>query len=578
MDADSESGGLSEAQKPLGQVLIGKGKLTEPQLAEALVLQRRRSARIGELLCQLGHLDRQTVIEALTEQAGIPRADLETYQVQPEALSAVSADLAFRHKVLPIAMHNRALCLAMADPFDRAAAEAVRVLSGKRIERYYCPEGELVDASRRLYGSTVARMIADLDTAPGGAEPDEQELTSQLQEMAREPSVVNLVNLVILEGIEGRASDIHVEPFEKTLKIKVRIDGILHELSPPPKRLQPAIVSRVKIMAGMNIAERFVPQDGHITFSAPKGRVDMRVATVPTIFGECVAMRILDRSVGLIELEGLGLNSACLAQLSYLLRRPHGIILVTGPTGSGKTTTLYAMLNRIYTAEKKIITIEDPVEYELEGINQIPVNRKRGLGFANGLRAIVRQDPDIIMVGEIRDRETADIAIRAALTGHLVFSTLHTNDAPGAVTRLLDMGVEPFLLASSLEGVMAQRLVRTICPECKVPHAPEPEVLERVGHRPDNAHDGNFYRGEGCRHCRQTGYSGRTGIFELLRVTPVVARAVLRRGSAAEVGAAAPDDHEPMREDGFHKAKQGRTSLEEVLRVTQDTQTEEALS
>ena len=398
MDADSESGGLSDAQTPLGQVLIEKGKLTEPQLAEALVLQRRRSARIGELLCQLGHLDRQTVIEALAEQAGIPRADLETYKVQPEALSAVSADLAFRHKVLPIAMHNRALCLAMADPFDRAAAEAVRVLTGKRIERYYCPEAELVDAGRRLYGSTVARMIADLDTAPGGAEPDEQELTSQLQEMAREPSVVNLVNLVILEGIEARASDIHVEPFEKTLKIKVRIDGILHELSPPPKRLQPAIVSRVKIMAGMNIAERFVPQDGHIAFSAPKGRVDMRVATVPTIFGECVAMRILDRSVGMIELEGLGLNRACLAQLSYLLRRPHGIILVTGPTGSGKTTTLYAMLNRIYTAEKKIITIEDPVEYELEGINQIPVNRKRGLGFANGLRAIIihpRRDDDL---------------------------------------------------------------------------------------------------------------------------------------------------------------------------------------
>ena len=289
-------------------------------------------------------------------------------------------------------------------------------------------------------------------------------------------------------------------------------------------------------------------------------------------------MRILDRSVGLIELDGLGLDQACLAKLTYLLRRPHGIILVTGPTGSGKTTTLYAALNRIYTPEKKIITIEDPVEYQLDGINQIPVNRKRGLDFANGLRAIVRQDPDIIMVGEIRDRETADIAIRSALTGHLVFSTLHTNDAPGAVTRLLDMGVEPFLLASSLEGVVAQRLVRTICPQCKRPHQPEPEVLQRIHHRPGNAHGGKFFRGEGCRQCRQTGYVGRTGIFELLRITPPVGQAMLRRGSAADVAAAAPEDHQPMREDGFRKAKQGITTLEEVLRVTQDTQTEEALS
>ncbi|KPK82652.1 MAG: hypothetical protein AMJ81_09690, partial [Phycisphaerae bacterium SM23_33] len=316
----------------------------------------------------------------------------------------------------------------------------------------------------------------------------------------------------------------------------------------------------------------------HITFNAPTGKVDMRVATVPTIFGECVAMRILDRSVGLIEMKKLGLNETCLAQLAYLLQRPHGIILVTGPTGSGKTTTLYAALSWIYTPEKKIITIEDPIEYQLDGINQIPVNRKRGLDFANGLRAIVRQDPDIIMVGEIRDRETADIAIRAALTGHLVFSTLHTNDAPGAVTRLLDMGLEPYLLASSLEGVVAQRLVRTICPNCKAPHRPEPLLLERIGHRPGNAEGGVFHRGKGCRACRQTGYFGRTGIFELLRVTPPVAQAILQRRSAVEVAAVAPDDHEPMREDGFRKARGGLTTLEEVLRVTQDTQTEEALS
>ena len=331
-------------------------------------------------------------------------------------------------------------------------------------------------------------------------------------------------------------------------------------------------------MAGMNIAERFIPQDGHITFNTSKGKIDLRVATVPTVFGECVVMRILDRSTALIGMAQLGLNENCLKQFSYLLERPHGIILVTGPTGSGKTTTLYAGLNKIYSPEKKIITIEDPVEYQLKGVNQIPVNRKRGLEFANGLRAIVRQDPDIIMIGEIRDRETADIAIRSALTGHLVFSTLHTNDAPGAVTRLLDQGVEAYLLASSLEGVLAQRLVRTICPYCKAPHHPEPEILQRIGRRPDNGESGTFFRGKGCRNCRQTGYLGRSGIFELLRVSPKVREAITRCATAAEIAAVAPEDHHPMREDGFRKAAEGITTVEEVLRVTQDTQTEEALS
>jgi len=564
--------------KQLGQILIHQGKLTDGQLTEGLALQRHRGERIGELLCQLGHVDRRTVCEALVHQAGLPKVELERLDVEPEAVAVVPAEVAFRHKVLPFAVHNRSLAVAMADPFDRVAVESLRVLTGRRIERHYCPEAELLEASRRVYGSSVARMIADLDVPSGKAETDEEELTHHLQELAREPSIVNLVNLVILEAIEARASDIHIEPFENAIRLKYRIDGILHEVSPPPKRLQAATVSRVKIMAGMNIAERFVPQDGHITFNAPKGKVDLRVATVPTVFGECVVMRILDRATALIEMERLGLNPSCLKRFSYLLQRPHGIILVTGPTGSGKTTTLYAALNRIYTPEKKIITIEDPVEYQLDGINQMPVNRKRGLDFANGLRAIVRQDPDIIMVGEIRDRETADIAIRSALTGHLVFSTLHTNDAPGAVTRLLDMGVEPYLLASSVEGVLAQRLVRTICPHCKAPHEPEAEVLQRVGRGPENGKGTTFFFGQGCRHCRETGYVGRTGIFELLRVTAVVRQAIVRRGTAAEIAEVAPADHQPMREDGYQKAESGVTTLEEVLRVTQDTQTEEALS
>ena len=567
-----------QSHKVLGQILLEKGELTQEQLDEALSLQQQSSERLGQLLSRLGHVDSQTVREALISQAGLERLDVDNCEIHPEAVASLPAEVAFHHKVLPISRHNRTLSVAMADPFDSAALELLRVLTGLRIQRYYCPEAELLEASRRVYGSNVARMIADLDVPSLGAESNEEQLTQHLHEMAKEPSIVNLVNLVILEAIEAKASDIHVEPFEKDIKVKYRIDGILHEMSPPPKRLQPAMVSRIKIMADMNIAERFVPQDGHISFNTARGKIDLRVATVPTVFGECVVMRILDRATAMIGLEHLGLNKSYQKQLDHLLHRPHGIILVTGPTGSGKTTTLYAALNRIYTPGKNIITIEDPVEYQLDGINQIPVNRKRGLTFANGLRAIVRQDPDIIMIGEIRDRETADIAIRSALTGHLVFSTLHTNDAPGAVSRLLDMGVEAYLLASSLQAVLAQRLVRTICPHCKEAHKPEAEILQRIGPDHANGNGGEFFRGKGCRNCRQTGYIGRLGIFELLQVTPAVRQSIVRRAPAAEIGAAGSEDHKPMREDGFHKAAEGITTLEEVLRVTQDTQTEEALS
>ena len=573
-----ENNHSAQGHKPLGQILLEKEELTQGQLDEALTLQQQSTERLGQLLSRLGHVDAQTVREALISQAGLEYLDIDNCEIHPDAVAALPAEVAFHHKVLPISRHNRSLSVAMADPFDSEALELLRVLTGLRIQRYYCPEAELLEASRRVYGSNVARMIADLDIPSLRAETNEEQLTQHLHEMAKEPSIVNLVNLVILEAIEAQASDIHVEPFEKDITVKYRIDGILHEMSPPPKRLQPAMVSRIKIMAGMDIAERFVPQDGHINFDTARGKIDLRVSTVPTVFGECVVMRILDRATAMIGMERLGLNKVYQKQFERLLQRPHGIILVTGPTGSGKTTTLYAALNKIYSPGKKIITIEDPVEYQLEGINQIPVNNKRGLTFANGLRAIVRQDPDIIMIGEIRDRETADIAIRSALTGHLVFSTLHTNDAPGAVTRLLDMGVEAYLLASSLEAVLAQRLVRTICPHCKEPYQPEPEILQRIGPNHVNGNGGKFFRGTGCRNCRQTGYIGRLGIFELLRVTPAVRQAVVGRVTAAEIGAMGSKDHQPMREDGFHKAAEGITTLEEVLRVTQDTQTEEALS
>ena len=571
LQAESENVAAPAGWRKLGEVLVSQGRINAAQLRQGLESQAEMGLRLGETLIQLGYLDMPLLCEGLVQQAGLPVVSLEEQSPDAKAMAEVPSEFAFLHKLLPVALNGQTLSLAMANPFDTAACEAVRVLSGRNIRRSYCPEVELTVALRRFYGSSVARMIADLDD-PTAAAPNAQDLTIQLQEMAREPSVVNLVNLIVLEAIEARASDIHLEPYEKEFKVKYRIDGLLQEVSPPPKRLQPAITSRVKIMAGMNIAERFVPQDGHIAFQSPRGKVDIRCGTVPTIHGESVAMRLLDRSAGLLDLEHLGMDATLLPELGRILTRPHGIFLVTGPTGSGKSTTLYASLCRIATPEKKIITIEDPVEYQIDGINQIAVNRKRGIDFASGLRAILRQDPDIIMVGEIRDRETADIAIRSALTGHMVFSTLHTNDAAGAVTRLLDMGVEPFLLASSLEGVLGQRLVRRICTNCQRPYQPDPLILQRLDFRDNQDNQPRtFYQGEGCSQCRRTGYLGRTGIFELLRITDPVRQAILRRATGVEIAKFGAVDHRSMRQDGLHRAVQGLTTLEEVLRVTQDT-------
>ena len=437
------------------------------------------------------------------------------------------------------------------------------------------PADAVAEAIGRAYGSNVTRLIGSMagdghgDDAAEAGDAGPADLTQHLQALAGEPTVVNLVDLIIHEAIAARASDIHVEPFEKSLKIKYRVDGVLHEQSPPPKNLQPAIVSRLKIMGGMNIAERFVPQDGHIGFktmrSGGERAVDLRVATVPTVYGESVVLRILDRAAALIGLDQLGMPDAQLHAFKSQLDQPHGIVLVTGPTGSGKTTTLYASLNHLFSPELKILTIEDPVEYRLDGVNQIPVNVKRGLGFADGLRAILRQDPDVVMVGEIRDGETADIAIRTALTGHLVFSTLHTNDALGAVARLTDMGVEPFLIASSLRAIMAQRLVRRLCTHCRREAEPDPEVVRRLGHRMTEGD--TFYEGVGCRACRNTGFTGRFGIFEVVTVTDAMREAVTRRAGVGELAATLDDTHAPMFEDGYRKAAAGLTTLGEVLRV-----------
>jgi type II secretory ATPase GspE/PulE/Tfp pilus assembly ATPase PilB-like protein len=440
------------------------------------------------------------------------------------------------------------------------------------IVRYHADPGELTEAIRRYYGTSAARMADSLaadNTGPEGGQAEDA--IGHLNDLVREPSLINFVNLIILEAIQDRASDIHIEPFEQRLKIKYRIDGVLHEMPSPLKHLQAAIISRIKIMANLNIAERFLPQDGHIKFHTPEAKVDIRVSTVPTMFGETLVLRLLDKSNTVRRLDQLGMGEQVLRPFDQVIRRPHGIVLVTGPTGSGKTTTLYAALQRIYTPGKKMITIEDPVEFQIDGVNQMQVNVKRGLTFANGLRAILRQDPDIIMVGEIRDNETVDIAIRSALTGHLVFSSLHTNDAAGAITRLLDMGSEPYLLATTVEAVVAQRLVRQICERCAESYEPSQAVLEQLGPDAPAFAGVPLRRGRGCQECHRTGYRGRIGIFEMIRVTDPVREVIMHRPSGSQVRQAAGADFVAMRHDGYCKVLAGATTLEEVWRVTQDS-------
>jgi type IV pilus assembly protein PilB len=557
-------------KKLLGQLLCEKSYLSARNLELALALQRERPRRLGEILVEQGYVSEHQLTEALAAQAGIEKVELEELAISSDIVARLPAEIVSKYAAVPITAEDGWIGVAMANPFDRAALEDMRLVTGSSIRRYYAHPTAVENTIMKFYGSNVARMLEDLapqDTASSIEELDEQYSAARLSELAKEPSLVNLVNLIILEAVEAKASDIHIEPFEKEVRIKYRMDGLLIDKSQSPKRLHAAIVSRVKIMGAMDIAERFVPQDGHIEFMGKKGKVDLRVSTIPTVFGEAVTMRILDRSASLITLEDLGMNKHSLHGFEQCLTKAHGIVLVTGPTGSGKTTTLYAALNKIYTPKLKIITIEDPVEYQLDGIIQMAVNPKRGLTFATGLRHILRQDPDIIMVGEIRDRETADIAVRAALTGHLVFSTLHTNDAPGAVTRLTDMGIEPFLLASSLEGVLAQRLVRKICPLCRERYHPAKNILQSLNNSIKLTEDMEFFHGKGCDNCNRSGMKGRMGIFEMLKVSDQMRQLIASRPTADDIKRAAKD-HLSMRHDGIEKILAGRTTPEEVLRVT----------
>ena len=537
------------------------------QLREAQAIQHETGQSMDEVLVQLGLCTPDNALELLSRQAGLPLVNLTERDLDPQVIALIPTELAFRHQVLPLSATPTTLRVAVADPFNTTAADDLRLVTGRDVELLFAPPLQIRRFIEEYY---TRRMIADTTEDDVQVLEDGNDEIGDLETMAKEATVVKLVNLLLRQAVQERASDVHVEPFEKGMKVRYRIDGILQEAPSPPRRLQAAIISRLKIMASLDIAERRKPQDGRIKTRIAGREIDIRVSSVPTLYGESVVLRLLDRSAMNYGLAEIGMLPNTLRKIERLIALPHGMILATGPTGSGKTTTLYASLRAAYSTEKKILTIEDPIEYQLDGVNQIQVHPQIGLTFSNGLRSILRQDPDIIMVGEIRDAETAEIAVHSALTGHLVFSTLHTNDAASAVTRLLEMRIEPYLVASSLEAVFAQRLVRTICPRCKAPRRDMAALLEKfAGSDLALTKQDTLYHGRGCEQCKQTGYRGRTGIYELLTMDNTIRPLVMERAPAMTVRAAACQAGMiTLREDGWRKVRKGITTVEEVLRVT----------
>lgn len=543
----------------LGEMLIERRLLTPEDLEQALEIQKERDEKIGKILVDLGFVATRDVMAALSEQLSVPLVALDSPPPVTPETGGLSTKFLRQFRCLPVARQDSTLTLAMADPLDFETISIVRNVTGLKVTPALAPDEEILDAIDKYYGEADAPESVSLENSDAQSNED----LEQLRDMASEAPVIRLVNAMIAQAVEKRSSDIHIEPFEKEFRIRFRIDGILYPQEPPPKELRAAVISRVKLMAKLNIAERRLPQDGRIKIKILGREVDLRVSTLPTLYGESVVMRLLDRSqTDFYDLHRLGFDETMLRRMEHFTSLPHGIFLVTGPTGSGKSTTLYSALKRVNQTDKKIITIEDPVEYQMDGINQIHVNTQIGLTFASGLRHIVRQDPDVIMVGEIRDRETADVAIRAALTGHFVYSTLHTNDAPSAITRLTDMGVENYLITSSLVAVMAQRLVRMICPHCKQPDGPRPT--------PDGGTI-ETYRGAGCEHCFSSGYAGRVGIFELMEMNEEIRKLIMTNADATDITRAAHrNGMRNLREDGWMKVRAGVTTADEIIRVTQE--------
>jgi type II secretion system protein E len=544
--------------------------VTAEHVAEAQGLREREGLRVDRALVKLGHIREEMLLKVMSEELSIPMVDLESVTIDLETLRSMPPKLVYKKNLVPISRNNGTLTVATSDPFDLYAFDELRLLTGLAIQPVLATEEDISKVIKTHYGvggDTIQEMMSEEEgPAINGGELSAD--AEDLLEMAQEASVIKLVNEIFLEALNERASDIHIEPYEKDLVIRYRIDGVLQPASVPPTiaRFRLAIISRIKILANMNIAEKRLPQDGRIKFQVGAKSVDVRVSVIPMLFGEGIVMRILDTSTVLLTLPQLGMAKDTFGTFLDIIKRPHGILLVTGPTGSGKTTTLYAALQDIVSPEIKVITVEDPVEYHLDGVNQIQVSSKIGMTFARGLRAILRHDPDVVMIGEIRDLETAEAAIQASLTGHLVLSTLHTNDSCSAATRLLDMGVEPFLVTSTLAGAMAQRLVRTICSECKEEYTPNPaDVPDDFHLRPGET----LWRGKGCRRCHDTGYRGRSGLFELMVADDPVRELIMGRRPAGEIVKVAKQNGlRLLREDGWIKVREGSTTVEEVMRST----------
>jgi type IV pilus assembly protein PilB len=563
----------------LGDLLVREGLINQEQLQRALADQKGSNEKLGSILVRLDFINEDQLIDFLSKQYGIPSITLTQLDVDAEVVKLVPAQIARKYEVLPIKRAGNQLTLAMADPTNVFAVDDVGFMTNLQVVPVVASQGAIRKAIDRLYEAQtggLADVITEMDSALADVEVVEGEDENwakadifELKESADEPPVVRLVNMILVDAIRRGASDIHLEPYEKVFRVRFRIDGVLHEIMTPPKRLEAALTSRVKIMSSLDIAERRLPQDGRIKLRYNQREIDFRVSTLPTIFGEKTVMRILDKDSLQLDLAMLGFDAWSLEQFTRAIHQPYGMILITGPTGSGKTTTLYSAIHTINSPDVNIMTVEDPVEYNLKGVNQVQVNEGIGRTFAGALRSFLRQDPDIILVGETRDLETAQIGIRAALTGHLVLTTLHTNDCPSTVARLLDMGIPPFLVSSALTLILAQRLSRKICKDCKQPYDADEESLVPYGHVPQGLGTVQFYKGKGCHTCSFTGMKGRVAIYEVMPVTEELREMILRNAPTAEIREMAlAQGMKTLRQNALQKVLDGVTTIEEVLRVT----------
>jgi type IV pilus assembly protein PilB len=567
---------VKSLKERLTDILINNKLISPKQLNKAVEVQRKKGGYLGKILVELGYIGEKDLIVALSRELDIPPADLSRLRISPEIIKLIPKHVAIHYGVIPISKIGKTLTVAMSDPLNVFAMDDIKVLTGFSIRPIISTEKSITQAIERYYTTPAAEAIEDIIKE---AKKSKMEIvieegkeekgpdSSDLLRLAQETPVIKITNILLAESINKRASDLLIEPLENELRVRYRVDGILQEAKAPPKSMQNAIISRIKVMADLDIAERRLPQDGRFKIKIGNRMVDFRVSIIPATFGEKAALRVLDKLTLMLEIDKLGFEQGSLKDIKRYSSRPHGMILVCGPTGCGKTTTLYSILNFIDRPEKNIVTVEDPVEYQLQGINQVTYREDIGLTFASALRSILRQDPDIIMVGEIRDFQTADIAIKAALTGHLVLSTLHTTDAAGSIVRLINMGTEPFLIASSVIMVAAQRLLRKLCPNCKEAYEVEEHLKKEIGLAKDKKWV--FYRPKGCEACGGTGYLGRIGIIEVLNLTPAIKELIMKRASEAEIKIAARKaGMSTLRENGLCKVKAGITSLEEVIRVT----------